>query len=107
MVVVVHPDLAAGFQLAGVETAEARTSEEAERLVEQMILGSDVGLIAVSEDLQRDFGPRVTRLLRQADLPLLVPFPGREASTWNQDDRVDYVAALIRSAIGYHLRLTR
>ena len=50
---------------------------------------------------------RVAGLIRDAEVPLVIPFPGKEANTWKVEDRLDYVASLIRSAIGYHIKLTR
>src|SRR5512138_2231417 len=107
LMVVTDPGLAAGFRLAGVEVAEASSPREAEELVEKIVLGSEVGLVAVSEDLHRGFGEHLRRLLRDSELPLVIPFPGKEANTWQVEDRLDYVASLIRSAIGYHIKLTR
>ncbi len=107
MVVVTSPDLAMGFRLSGVETVEAADVAEAEAAVEQMILGSNVGVVAVSDDFHQKFSPRLTRLMAEAEIPLIIPFPGKEANAWQVTDRLDYVASLIRSAIGYHIKLTR
>ena len=107
MVVVTDPELAVGFRLAGVEVAEAASPAEAEEIVQRIVLGSDVGLVAVSEEFQRHFGEGLRQLLREAAVPLVVPFPGKEAYSWKVEDRLGYVADLIRSAIGYHIKLTR
>ncbi len=107
MLVVTSPDLAPGFRLAGVEVAEAATPQEAEKLVEKVILGSDIGMVAVNEDFQRHFSTHLLRLIKEVELPLIIPFPGKESNVWSVQDRLDYVAYLIRSAIGYHIKLTR
>ena len=107
MIVVTDPELAVGFRLAGVDVAEASSPQEAEEIVEKIVLGSDIGLIAVSEDFQRQFSERLRELLKDAAVPLIVPFPGKDAYAWKVEDRLGYVAELIRSAIGYHIKLTR
>lgn len=107
MIVVTSPELAVGFRLAGVDVAEVSSPQEAEEAVEKIILGSDIGMIAVNEDFQRHFSDHLKRFIREVEVPLVIPFPGKEANVWKVEDRLDYVAALIRSAIGYHIKLTR
>jgi vacuolar-type H+-ATPase subunit F/Vma7 len=107
MLVVTSPELAVGFRLAGVDVAEAATPQEAEAQVEKIILGSDIGIVAVSEDFHRHFSSHLNRLIRDSEVPLIIPFPGKDANVWKVEDRLDYVASLIRSAIGYHIKLTR
>ena len=107
MIVVTHPDMSIGFKLAGVEVIEAEDVRGAEEAVEKIILGSDYGMVAVDEDYLKEFGERVTRLIKEAEIPFIVSFPASEANVWSVEDRLDYVADLVRSAIGYHIRLTR
>ncbi len=107
VLVVTSPELAVGFRLAGVEVSEASSPQEAESQVEKIILGSDIGVVAVNEDFHRHFSSHLARLIRDSEVPLVIPFPGKDANVWKVEDRLDYVASLIRSAIGYHIKLTK
>jgi vacuolar-type H+-ATPase subunit F/Vma7 len=107
MIVVTSPEMSVGFRLGGIEVVETDNIQQAEETVEKIILGSEYGLVAVNEDYLNDFSDRLTRLIGESEVSIIVAFPAREANVWKVEDRLDYVADLIRSAIGYHIKLTR
>lgn len=107
MIVITSSDMVSGFKLAGVDVLAAETGREAEEAIEKLILGSEYNMVAVNESFMKEFSDRIKRLIGQAELPVIVPFPGKQANVWKMEDRIDYVANLIRSAIGYHIKLSK
>lgn len=100
---VVRPGDGLGFRLAGVTTHEVGRGEEAARFRD--LLGDpEIGVLAVETEV---LGAVPEHLLARAaarGLPVVLPFalprrygePGRGR---------EYVAALIRRAVGYHVKL--
>jgi V/A-type H+-transporting ATPase subunit F len=103
MRVVTRPGAGLGFRLAGVpveELADAGASDRLAALMEE----PGLGLLAI-DDVLVDRVPQVVleRVGRQG-VPIVLPFtlPARwEEGTGGEE----YVAALIRRAIGYHIKL--
>jgi V/A-type H+-transporting ATPase subunit F len=91
-----------GPRLAGVRVVEAGRGEEAARFRE-LLAGDDLGVLAVDEEVL-DLVPADERRRKDRALPVVIPFalPRR----WSEAGRGrDYVAALIRRAVGYHVKL--
>ncbi len=103
--VAVRPDDALGFRLAGVRVEEVGAGAEGERL-EALVEDPSVGLVAVEEELLGQVPPAILERAFKTGLPILFPFslprrydvPGEVRS---------YLGALIRRAIGYHVRIDR
>jgi V/A-type H+-transporting ATPase subunit F len=103
MKVVTRPGAGLGFRLAGVpveEVADAGASDRLAALIEE----PGLGLLAI-DDVFVDRVPQVVleRVGRQG-VPMVLPFtlPAR----WEDGMAGEaYVAALIRRAIGYHIKL--
>ncbi len=100
---VARPGDGLGFRLAGVDTVEVAPGEEAARFRE-ILADPAVGVLAVEGEVLRQVPEAVLRRAASHDLPVILPFalprsygePGRGR---------EYVAALIRRAIGYHIKL--
>lgn len=97
---VCRPAVAAGFALAGVQTLEASSAEEAVERLRELQGRPDVGLVFIEEDL---LGAEARTDGRRA-LPMLVPVPAPRA-TDHADEAEAYVAEILRRAIGYRVRL--
>lgn len=103
LAVLVRPEDARGFQLAGARVVGAAPGEEL-AVLRELLADPGLGVLAVEEELLARIPPRLRRRVRERGLPVLLPFalprrygePGRGR---------DYVAALIRRAIGYAVRL--
>lgn len=103
LAVLVRPGNALGFRLAGAAVEEVAPGEEA-AAVRRAAGDPRLGVIAVEEDVLRAAPPRLVARARRAALPVLLPFalPRRlgEAGRGRA-----YVAALVRRAVGYAVKL--
>lgn len=106
VVVLTDYDTGLGFQLAGVEVFKAKSSAEAETGLCNLLLDKDIGIIAVSEDFIEGFSERVRKRIEGGGHPIVFPFPS--IKKWEEAAPAEeYVARLIRRAIGYHLKIRR
>jgi V/A-type H+-transporting ATPase subunit F len=103
LAVVVRPGDALGFRLAGAAVEEVAAG--AEPAAFRRLLGDPrLGVVAVEEELLRAAPDRLLRRARERGLPVILPFalPRR----WGEEGRGRaYVAAIIRRAIGYAVKL--
>lgn len=104
LVILTDSETAAGFRLAGVEVREAE-SEGALEALEQLIQADDYGLIAVDEGLVPDPVRATERAMRGRTLPVLLPIPSLGAAFGEGADALDYMKDLVRSAIGFDIKL--
>jgi V/A-type H+-transporting ATPase subunit F len=102
LMVITTPDLAPGFQLAGVETFAVETAEKAESLLRELLAGDEASLIVVRQDLLQAMPPRLQRQLEASYRPLVMAIPGG-GPTAPTEERRYYIAELIRRAIGFHI----
>jgi V/A-type H+-transporting ATPase subunit F len=99
--VITDPETATGFRLAGVEVREAADSRQAlEHL--RALLPLDYGLVAVNEDLLAGMEDALPRLMRDRDLPIIVPVPAPRAQTETGEE---YIARLVKEHIGFYVKL--
>jgi V/A-type H+-transporting ATPase subunit F len=103
LAVAVRPGDALGFRLAGAAVEEVGRGAEAAAF--RRILGDPhVGVVAVEEALLAAVPPRLLARAHDRGLPVVLPFalPRR----WGDAGRgSEYVAALIRRAVGYAVKL--
>jgi V/A-type H+-transporting ATPase subunit F len=105
LVVAVRPEDALGFRLAGAAVEEIPPGEEA-RALRRLLGEARVGVLAVEEELLRAVPSRALARARERGLPVVLQFalPRR----WGDEGRGRaYVAALIRRAVGYGVKLGR
>jgi V/A-type H+/Na+-transporting ATPase subunit F len=103
LVVAVRPGDALGFRLAGASVVEVAPGEETPAL-RRLVGDPRTGVLAIEEDLLRAAPERVLRRARERGTPVVLPFalPRR----WGEEGRGRaYVAALIRRAVGYAVKL--
>ena len=103
VMVVTRPGGGLGFRLAGVPVEEVEEAKAAER-IGALLADPRLGILALEEELlARLPAPLLARVEREG-VPVLLPFalPGR----WGEAGRGEaYVAAMIRRAIGYHIKI--
>ena len=105
MVVLTDSETATGFRLAGVEVREADQGG-AQRALEELIESNDYGLVAVDEGLVPDPNRSSARAMRGRDLPVLLSMPSLGAAFGEESgDATDYMKQLVRSAIGFDVKL--
>jgi V/A-type H+-transporting ATPase subunit F len=103
LAVAVRPGDGLGFRLAGAPVAEVPPGGEAAAF-RKLLSDPHTGVLAVEEELLAAVPPRALRKARESGLPVLLPFalPRR----WGEEGRGRaYVAALIRRAVGYAVKL--
>jgi vacuolar-type H+-ATPase subunit F/Vma7 len=102
--VLCQPELAAGFELAGLRVHEASSAEQAAEHLRALLSHPEVGVLLVDERLHLRLSEELRRELGRRALPMIVPFPG---PSWTERRDPDaYVLELLRQAIGYRVRLT-
>lgn len=104
LVVITTPDLAPGFQLAGVETLAVDGFEKAQALLRELLASEDASLIAVRQDLLRGIDPRLQRQIETSYRPIVVAIPGGTPARSGEEHQ-RYIVELIRRAIGFHITL--
>lgn len=101
--VVTRPGDGLGFRLAGAEVEEVAPGEEAARF-RSLLSDPRLGVVAVENGVLSAVPEPMLRRAAARGLPVLLPFalPRRFAEPGRGEA---YVAALIRRAIGYHVKL--
>ncbi len=102
--VVVRPGDGLGFRLAGVSVEEVAPGEESRRL-RPLLSDPAVSVLAVEDEVLHELPDIELRRASERGLPVILPFalPRKWAEAPPGEA---YVAALIRRAIGYHIKLT-
>ena len=106
VIAVVRPDLGSGFALAGVEVAAAADPAAARSALEGVMAGGAYAMVIVEEELLRGMDEAERRALEASTLPLIIEVPG--AMAWREREEApsdDYIARLIRRAVGYQLNI--
>lgn len=104
VVVLTDSETATGYRLAGVEVREA-DAETAARVLDELIVSGEYGLVVVDEGLVPDPIRASERSMRGRELPVILPVPGLSAAFDESEDAVDYMKQLVRSAIGFDIKL--
>lgn len=101
---VCRPDVAAGFELAGLRTLEARTPDEAAACLRQLHEQPEVGVVLLEDSLYNKLPEELHREFGRRPLPMIVPFPG---PLWaaEPESAEAYVVELLRQVVGYRVRL--
>ena len=105
MIILTDSETATGFRLAGVEVREA-DSDNAQDALKDIITSDDYGLVAVDAGLIADPNASSERIMRGRDLPVLLSMPSLGAAfSESDDDAKAYMQNLVRSAIGFDIKL--
>ena len=104
MLVLTDNETATGFRLAGVEVRETN-AEQAQDELETIIQNEDYGLVAVDEGLIGDPVGATARIMRGRNLPVILPMPSLGAAFDEESDAKEYMGNLVRSAIGFDIKL--
>lgn len=103
MKVVTRAGAGLGFRLAGIPVEEVADADAPDRLA-ALVREPGLGLLALDDVLVGHAPPGVLERAARAGVPIVLPFtlPAR----WQEGvGGAEYVAALIRRAIGYHIKL--
>ena len=100
--VLCRPELAPGFELAGLAPVHAEHGVAAAQAIARLCAEAGTGIILIDDALYREL-PRdfISRLDREA-LPILAPVP---VPRWDERAVAEaYVMDILRQAIGYRVR---
>jgi len=103
LAVITDPGTATGFRMAGIETYEVTDVHEMRSKVLDLMKTDSYGLIAVNEELGRDLGDDVNRLIRTRALPVILPFPVLKGGVVESGE--EYLSKLVKQAIGFYVKL--
>ena len=106
VLVISEKELARGFALAGVETWAVSDAKQASEALAGIIPGGEYGIVIMDEDLSSGLDKQVKAALSRGNGPMLVSIPAE--LRWCDTEKLppdDYVARLIRRAIGYQLNI--
>jgi V/A-type H+-transporting ATPase subunit F len=103
LAVVLRPGDALGFRLAGARVEPVAPGDETAAF-RSLLADARLGVLAVEEEVLRAAPDRLLRRARDRGLPVVLPFALPRA--WGDEGRGRaYVAALIRRAVGYGVKL--
>ena len=100
--VVCRPDLAAGFELAGLTVTRAVDAGAAGDHLRRLAADAHVGMVLVDEGLYRLLPADLKARLDRQALPVVAPIP---APDWDARIAAEtYILEILRQAIGYRVR---
>lgn len=106
LIVITDPDTALGFRLAGVEVIEVTGAQQAAGRLLSLRKTKDAGVVIYNEDYRRNLSDREQVALDESVAPIFFSVPvARTRQTG--EARADYLARLLRRAIGYQLKIKR
>jgi len=106
VVVITDPDTALGFRLAGVEVEETPTLQEGGAALLSRLRAREKGLVIYNEEYATTL-PEKTRLALEDSLaPVFFAIPIARARRAGEP-REQYLARLLRRAIGYQVKMKR
>jgi len=101
LLVIIRPELVAGFHLAGVEAFPATDVETAVELIEDLLLVGETCLLAIDDGLLAKMDPRFVRRLESTDRIPFIAIPGG-FGTEEAVFRRQRISEITRRAIGFH-----
>ena len=102
----VRPDFRAGFSLTGVDVGKVSDAAELRPALAAAVSGSRYGMVIVEEELMAGLEESERAAFSSVTVPLVIEVPGEMA--WKEGAEApaeDYVARLIRRAVGYQLNI--
>jgi vacuolar-type H+-ATPase subunit F/Vma7 len=106
IIALVDEETVLGFRLAGIGARSTETPEELRRSSESLLVDPRVRLVLVDESLFRRLPEKFQRKLEDSRSPVFIPIPAFRLSKSAMKPE-EYVARLMRRAIGYHIKIRR
>jgi V/A-type H+-transporting ATPase subunit F len=106
VIALTDPETAMGFRLAGIETLVAREADEARRILEELLEKKEPGVVIFDENYLTAIPEKIHKRIEESLKPLFVPVP--HVRSWQEGERKEeYLARLLRRAIGYQIKIRR
>ncbi len=102
----VRHDLGAGFSLAGIDVSAVADARELRSALRGAVEGTRYGMVVVEEELMAGLEESDRAAFAAVTVPLVIEVPG--GLEWMEaagEPQEDYVARLIRRAVGYQLNI--
>jgi vacuolar-type H+-ATPase subunit F/Vma7 len=102
----VRPDFRAGFALTGIDVGKVLDARELRTALSAAVGGTRYGMVIVEAELMADLDEAGRAAFAAVTVPLVIEVPG--ALSWKEAAEApaeDYVARLIRRAVGYQLNI--
>lgn len=101
--VVCRPEIAPGFELAGLRADTAVDGAGARARLAALAADPAVGVVLIEDRLQRALPADFAQRLERQERPLVAPFPGPRFEAAGAGEEA--VLEILRRAIGYRVRL--
>jgi vacuolar-type H+-ATPase subunit F/Vma7 len=102
----VRADFGAGFSLTGIDVGRVADARELRPALSVAVNGAQYGMVIVEEELMAGLDEAERAAFAAVNVPLVIEVPGvllwKEAA---EGPAEDYVARLIRRAVGYQLNI--
>jgi V/A-type H+-transporting ATPase subunit F len=106
VVALTDPETAMGFRLAGIDTLVVREADEIGRILSELLEKKEPGVVIFDEDYLKILPERLQRRVEDSLKPIFVPVP--HIKSWREGEkREEYLARLLRRAIGYQIKIRR
>ncbi len=102
VLVILDPDAAPGFQLAGVEVWPASDEKEAETLVQKAMESQKFGIVIIEEDFVEKFPSKLQDQILDSTIPLVLTIAIKRTGQINVEE---YLENIIRRVTGYHIKV--
>lgn len=102
ILVILDPDAAPGFQLAGAEVWSASNEKEAENLIQSALESRKFGIVIIEEDFVEKFPPKLQDQILDSTVPLVLTLAIKRTGQINVEE---YLENIIRRVTGYHIKV--
>ncbi|NGZ10745.1 MAG: hypothetical protein CV088_15385 [Nitrospira sp. LK70] len=106
LIVITDPDIALGLRLAGVEATEVSDKGEAAERLLTLLRAKEPGIVIYNDDYRTGLSERSQVELEESVSPVFYAMPISQARGGGES-REQYLARLLRRAIGYQLKIKR
>ncbi len=102
ILVILDPDVAPGFQLAGIDVWTASNPREAETLTEQALSSDEYGIVILEEEFLEQFPQKLKDQVLDSVVPLVLPVSIKKTG---KIDVAEYLESVIKRATGYQIKV--
>lgn len=106
VMVVTDSESADGFRLAGVDVIGLTADDDQSAVISELLNDDSIGVLAVNQSFVDHLDERLRVRLEQSNRPVAVFIPAGRQEVGGAQKR-EYVARLIRRAIGFDIKLRR
>jgi len=106
LTVITDSDTALGFRLAGVKVTEVTGADEAAERLLALLRSKEAGIVIYNEEYQSAIPEKNQAALEESLTPIFFAIPVARTARISER-REEYLARLLRRAIGYQLKIKR